>query len=281
MSIRNLLNTEGTNIHKISGEKLAVDVAGTISKSITPDGSLLLTGSSTSTPNLQQVLTQGNNASGLSMIGVNAISATTLNNVTGINSGAGLIMNSDVAATTVLSGSLNLTSQGQVALVSYTNTIEIGADQVNLNPTTMANINGSLKQIGDTVTLQTLTGSLKLLGIPSGTYVPLHINTSNGEVTIQTSSKKYKEDIENVELETKDLYNLQPVTYRYKDSKQLCIGYIAEDIPESLNKLVIFNDKNEPESFAYSMLGIYAIEEIKKLNKKIEDLTEVIRIMKQ
>ena len=43
MSIRSILNNSGLNEGKITGNMLAIDVAGNITKSITNNGSILLT----------------------------------------------------------------------------------------------------------------------------------------------------------------------------------------------------------------------------------------------
>ncbi len=73
MSIRNYLNTEGQNAGRIHGNFLAIDTAGTITKSYTTNGSILLTGTGGGSQNLDQVLQVGNDANFQDIINVNSM----------------------------------------------------------------------------------------------------------------------------------------------------------------------------------------------------------------
>lgn len=96
-----------------------------------------------------------------------------------------------------------------------------------------------------------------------------------GQLYIQTSSRRFKENIEPTTLDTSGLYETELVKYTYKDSGIPSIGYIAEDLPASLSGLLVYDKEGQINSIAYSLMPLYIIEELKKLNARIRALENI------
>ena len=110
------------------------------------------------------------------------------------------------------------------------------------------------------------------LGTGSGSTIV----QASGFLRVQTSSSRYKENIQEINKSGYlDLMSmLKPVTYQYKDEfwpegdKPILAGLIAEDLNEieAFKTVVNYNDQGLPESIAYdrmSSLIVLALQEIK------------------
>ena len=100
---------------------------------------------------------------------------------------------------------------------------------------------------------------------------------TNGQFGTTSSSKRFKDQIENYDFNYSKLLNLEPKTYFYNledtenDKKQL--GFIAEDAQElGLEYLYGVDDQGIPDYFAYEKLPIYLVGLAKEQQKLIEEL---------
>ena len=78
--------------------------------------------------------------------------------------------------------------------------------------------------------------------------------------------------------------SLNPVTWIYngdiKEIRQL--GYIAEEVNEvdSLKYIVVFDKDNKPLGLRYDLVSVYSVEVLKTLLKRVKDLEDEIKILK-
>ena len=88
---------------------------------------------------------------------------------------------------------------------------------------------------------------------------------SLGNVVVDTSSKKFKEDIKDIEFKNLDkLLELNPRKFKWKSNKSDDWGYIAEEV-DSLGLTDFVNyEGNIPHSVKYKKLTIILIEYLKK-----------------
>lgn len=95
----------------------------------------------------------------------------------------------------------------------------------------------------------------------------------NGQLGTVVSSKRYKENIQDMD-DSVSVLNLRPVQFNYihDELKTVKYGLIAEEIHQNFPHLCFYNDKSEPESVLYHELPIFLLKEIQKLNKRIEIL---------
>lgn len=121
----------------------------------------------------------------------------------------------------------------------------------------------------------------------SSTGTAVVVGAAN-QLFLQTSSRRFKENIQPLESSSKQLENilkLNPVTYTYKNGSSLeqnedaseirpSIGLIAEDVFELIPELVNLDQTGQPFSLDYGAVGVLLINAIKELNARIQVLEQ-------
>ena len=115
---------------------------------------------------------------------------------------------------------------------------------------------------------------------PAGT--DNHVLTADGtsgatDWAASSSSKRYKENIREMELDSSKIYDLVPKSFNYIDGHVSLLGgttfgYVAEDIEDILPEVIQYNKEGQPDSLHYQLITVLLVEEIKKLKAKLEDL---------
>jgi trimeric autotransporter adhesin len=107
--------------------------------------------------------------------------------------------------------------------------------------------------------------------ISGGTAI---VVSGTGPLGVVSSSRRYKEIIQPMGDVSKRLYNLRPVTFRYKETnadgtKPYQVGLIAEEVAEVLPQLVVYNSDGQPESVAYHLMPSMLLNELKKQHEVV------------
>ena len=128
---------------------------------------------------------------------------------------------------------------------------------------------------------QTKTVIAGIRGITTGAAdaIPVLID-SNGQVGTVSSSRRYKEDIEDMAGASDSVLGLRPVTFRYTKaftdgSKPIQYGLIAEEVAEVFPDLVVYNDDGEPETVKYHLLATMLLNELQKQQGEFQELQQV------
>ena len=97
---------------------------------------------------------------------------------------------------------------------------------------------------------------------------------SNGLLQRDTSSRRYKNTIEDATHGLAELLTLRTVTYKgNNDGDTVFGGLIAEEVHDSgLTEFVQYNDDNEPEALAYGNMVSLCIKAIQELSAKNDSL---------
>ncbi len=94
------------------------------------------------------------------------------------------------------------------------------------------------------------------------------------------SSRRYKEDIKPIDEASAALYNLKPVSYRYKKeidaSQSLDYGLIAEDVAKVDPNLAVRDGKGQIESVRYNAVNAMLLNEFLKEHRKLEKLEATV-----
>ena len=90
----------------------------------------------------------------------------------------------------------------------------------------------------------------------------------------QTSSLKYKTDVQNYSKGLATVKQLRPVQYKgINDGDKIFAGLVAEEVHEAgLTEFVVYDSNNEPEALAYGNMVALAFKAIQELNAKVEAL---------
>jgi hypothetical protein len=201
------------------------------------------------------------------------------------------------------------TASGVAALLSNTtgaNNIAIGYDVLPINTTGNNNIaigfeaaynvsGGNSNNIhiasqgssGDSGTIrigtlgtQTSFFAAGVRGVTTGNNdaVPVMIDSA-GQLGTVSSSRRFKEDIEDIGAASHDLMRLRPVTFRYKQpfadgSKPIQYGLIAEEVAEVYPDLVAHSADGQIETVKYQVLDSMLLNEVQRQQAEIGRLEQ-------
>ena len=115
-------------------------------------------------------------------------------------------------------------------------------------------------------------------GVATATPVLVY-NTTIGEITYNTSSIKYKENVIDLQADTSVIYNVKAREYDTKEEKIHHIGYIAEELNEVSTHFTWKNPDGSPEGIEWLNMLVYTIEELKNTRQEIIKLKERIQIL--
>ena len=166
------------------------------------------------------------------------------------------------AAHNVAGGNSNNIHIGTLGASGDSNTIRIG---------------GGTSGISDTAS-QTAFFASGILGTTTGqnNAVPVVID-SNGQLGTVSSSRRYKEDIQDMGEASAGLMKLRPVTFRYKKaftdgSKPIQYGLIAEEVAEVYPDLVAHSADGQIETVKYQVLDFMLLNEVQHQEREIRGL---------
>jgi len=112
----------------------------------------------------------------------------------------------------------------------------------------------------------------------------VRFNTSDGLIYYQTSSQRYKENIQDLPSVLDKVNALRPVTFDEIATGNSCFGLIAEEVVEQIPELVNLReiegyDEPQPDSVTYSMLSVHLLKAIQEQQAIIEDLKARIQTL--
>lgn len=173
----------------------------------------------------------------------------------------------------ITSGSNNI-GIGQLAGTSYTSTessnIVIG------NSGTIADANTiRIGTQGAGAGQQNKAFMAGIAGVTVASSAAMLINTSTGQMGTVVSSRRYKENISELENDSQGILELRPVKFNYKNdtSREVHYGLIAEEVEGVFPDLVIYNKDRDPETVRYHELPALLISEIQRQHAIIADLS--------
>jgi hypothetical protein len=100
---------------------------------------------------------------------------------------------------------------------------------------------------------------------------------SKGQLGTVKSSARYKEDIHDMAAYSSRLYQLRPVTYRYKEpaedgQKPLEPGLVAEEVAKVYPDLVVRNAAGQVETVQYHKLTPMLLNELERQQQELQAL---------
>lgn len=88
------------------------------------------------------------------------------------------------------------------------------------------------------------------------------------------SSERYKDDIEDLDHESEDVYLLRPKSFVYKEYpfSTRSIGLIAEEVDRVIPSLVVYDQEGRPDAVKYHELPVLLLNELIKLRNRVDEL---------
>ena len=292
-------STTGFGNSAFGEQALSNNTSGTENTAMGNDALLLNTNGSQNTAVGLGALFSNNTAGGNTAVGAWALGQNTgSGGNTAIGSGA--LRNSD--------GGGNNTANGEEALYSnafgsnnvangfqalYSNTsggnnialgyqagysVSIGYNNIDIGNQGTSTDSGVIR-----LGTQGLQGATYITGIfgvnVSGSPVEV---SSSGQLGVVLSSRRYKQDIEDMREASSGLMRLRPVTFRYRKpyadgSSPILYGLIAEEVAEVYPDLVARSVDGQIESVRYQLLDPMLLNELQKQHVTIQTQKEQIR----
>jgi hypothetical protein len=116
-----------------------------------------------------------------------------------------------------------------------------------------------------------VAGTARLRKISPGSGA-IAVVDMDGKLWKQSSSRRYKTNINDLELYPDKVLQLRPVRFQWKTTGQAEIGLIAEEVEEVSKDLVIYDKEGRPDSVKYDKLALYFLSVLKAQQEKIEAL---------
>ena len=104
----------------------------------------------------------------------------------------------------------------------------------------------------------------------------------NGRLCQDTSSERYKEDIQPLQDDFYKILAVNPKSFVDKTSSQKEIGFIAEEFDKlGLGNLVIYNKNGQPDALKYELVSLYLLEITKEQVETTKQLKAENQLLKQ
>jgi len=105
--------------------------------------------------------------------------------------------------------------------------------------------------------------------------VPVLTSGATGQLGVAASSRRFKENIQDMGNATDGLFRLRPVSFYYKAAdntgpRQLQYGLIAEEVADVYPELVANDRDGKPFTIRYQLLGAMLLNELQKQRRLIE-----------
>ena len=105
---------------------------------------------------------------------------------------------------------------------------------------------------------------------------PVTVDLATGLLGHEFSSLRYKEDVKPMDKASEALFELKPVTYRFKKeidkSQAIDYGLIAEEVAKIDPKLAVRDGKGQIESIRYNAITAMLLNEFLKEHGKVQEL---------
>jgi hypothetical protein len=98
--------------------------------------------------------------------------------------------------------------------------------------------------------------------------------SSSDQLGVAVSSRKYKENIQDMADASSSILNLRPVTFTLKghEDQSTQFGLIAEEVAEIMPDLIVYDKNGNPQTVQYHELPALLLNELQKSLKRIEAL---------
>jgi hypothetical protein len=183
-----------------------------------------------------------------------------------VASGNGALYTDDTEATEITAGKIGGTGLNSLAMMVH-------GSVTSENPLTVyqsSAVNGStVKSI-----VQLGSGTSGSNALQSGSGAPLVIDSATGFVRQAVSSRRYKENFQEVSEEyASKIHEVKAMSYNYKQTGQKSYGVVAEDIEAlGLKDAVMYNKEGQADAVDYQVLYIMMLKEMQVMRKELNEL---------
>lgn len=135
----------------------------------------------------------------------------------------------------------------------------------------------ALLHVNGVVRSQVPSGFVQINNYFTGGSPYLELSTSHGAwgLSMWASSRRFKNRINDLELDTSKIYKLRPVSFNWNKERGggRDFGLIAEEVEELFPQMVLHDKDGKPFSVRYEQLAVLMLDQLKVLKNANDDLT--------
>jgi len=157
--------------------------------------------------------------------------------------------------------------------------VTTGSDNIHIGHNGLSSDDTTIRIGRQGTQTQAFIAGIAGVAVPGGTTV---VVGADGQLGIQPSSRRYKEQIRNIGDASRDLMRLRPVSFRYKqeaasETKHLEYGLVAEEVAEIYPELVLRDADGEVQSVQYHKVNAMLLNEVQRQHRQIEEQRRQLR----
>lgn len=228
----------------------------------------------------------GSNVTNATAIGANAL-ATQSNTMVLGNSSVNVIVNNDLEVGKNLNVSSKLSVSGSSDFEGTLNANSLtvaGSSTFNNNVTINSGLTaGVINSNGNGLFEGSIrAGSGGLKGLWNGGSLQLCYVDSGGyhNIAFCSSSRRYKDNIQNFTGGLNIINRLRPVTFTWKSNNQDDVGFVAEEVNQIEPLLSTYNDEGTVEGVKYAQITTALVNAVKEQQEQIKRQQEQIEALK-
>lgn len=263
-------NTTGSSNTAFGYFSLQANVSGDSNSSF-GDGALYLNTGSNNTAVGASALEQNTTASNITAVGYQAGYSAT-------NAGASSVYVGHQAGYSVTGGSNTLIGTGAGYFIT-TGTKNTVIGQYNGNAGGL-----DIRTTSNNIVLSDGDGAVAAYWDAANTYIPrigtgagtntVKINSTTREVTYDTSSARYKDNIRDSVYGLDDVMKLRSTMFEYKKEKRTDVGFIAEEVVDVIPELVAIDSEGRPDAVSYDRMVSVLVKAIQELKAEFDAYKE-------
>ncbi|AVR52780.1 peptidase [Marseillevirus Shanghai 1] len=176
---------------------------------------------------------------------------------------------------TTASGNIVIGQGANASLGTLTNSISLGrAATCGTSGTNRIALGASATcGVDNEMTIAPTITQWRSLGLSSAAAAnTLQINPATGIITQAASSRRFKENIRDLEVDTRALHELSMKTYNYKKDGEKYHGLIAEEAYDILPDIVTLDAEGKPHGIKHLTLAMLLLAELQRLEKEVARL---------
>lgn len=131
------------------------------------------------------------------------------------------------------------------------------------------------------MSIKPTTGNVSMVSAAGAGTNALKYNTGNGQVTYDTSSARYKDNIRDSVYGLSHVMQMRSTQFEYKDTGRSDVGLIAEELDPIIPELVGKNKDGQPDSVSYDRMVSVLVKAIQEQQTLITTLTTRITALEQ
>ncbi|HET9653476.1 MAG TPA: tail fiber domain-containing protein [Usitatibacter sp.] len=217
-------------------------------------------------------------------IGSQALTHNTDGNENTASGALALLQNTTGSGNTAIgSGALNNNRTGNLNIaLGYGAGVELLLDNnIAIGSRGLATDAGTIRIGRSPTQSRTFIAGIRGVTTANGDAVPVVIDSA-GQLGTLNSSRRFKEEIADMDKASSALMKLRPVTFRYKPApgaapRSLQYGLIAEEVAQVYPGLVAHSADGQVETVMYQYLPAMLLNEYQKQQREIAELREQVR----